>query len=179
HARLSGATAQRELGKLAVVAARQAMANVANRAGDHRVVVEQPVGARRNEFALLGGPQEGAVGFAERLGVSIQPPECVTATSAGPRIDREPGRQRPGLFLQPLHAEELGGDRPLAPSPALRREETRQDFGEDSDGMASEGIHRRTATAGAPSGRDGPYSLEIGAARRPTKARSRRAIANT
>ena len=92
-ARVAGELAGGELGQLAVVAARQVLAHVADLGGDQVVVVEQPLRGRRDELPLVHVLGHGEVRLAQDARVVGEAREHVPRVSAA-AWDRPSGAPR-------------------------------------------------------------------------------------
>ena len=127
---VAGELARGELGQLAVVAARQVLAHVADLRGDEVVVVEQPLRGRRDELPLVHALGHAEVRLAQDAGVVVEAREGVACIPSRRGIDDEAGGQRLRPLLEPLDAQELvaegllGGGDATSPQAAERRAET-------------------------------------------------------
>ena len=106
-ARVAGELAGGELGQLAVVAARQVLAHVADLGGDQVVVVEQPLRRRRDELPPVHVLGHGEVRLAQDARVVGEAREHVPRVPARRGIDGQAGRQGLGPLLEPLDAQQL------------------------------------------------------------------------
>ena len=86
-ARVAGVLARRELRQLAVVAARQVLADVADLRRDQVEVVEQPLRRRRDELAPVHVVGQRAVGVAQDAGVVAKRGKTLRARRRGRRVD--------------------------------------------------------------------------------------------
>ena len=136
-ARVAGALARRELGQLAVVAARQVLPHAADLGGDEVVVVEQPLRRRGDELAR-GARRRPSCGRPRAAPARCRRSAGTVARGARRRrIDGEAGRQRLRSLLEPLDAEQLvaqgssrgrrhdGAATRASCSPSARREDRR------------------------------------------------------
>ena len=105
-ARVAGLLPRGELGQLAVVAAREVLADVPDLGGDEVEVVEEPLRRRRDELAAVHVVGEGPVRLAQDADVVVEPREDA-ASGALRRVHRESGRERAGPLLEALDAEQL------------------------------------------------------------------------
>ena len=99
--------AGRELGQLAVVAARQVLAHVADLGSDQVVVVEQPLRRRCDELSLVHVLGHREVGRAQHARVVCEAWEHVPRVAARRGVHGEARRQGLGPLLEPLDAQEL------------------------------------------------------------------------
>jgi hypothetical protein len=114
-------------GQLAVVAARQVLADAADLRGDEVEVVEDPLGGGGDGLAATDVARQRPVGPVEEPGVVVQPPIGAVVAAAGAGIEGEARRQRLGPLLELLDAGELVAQRPveLRRPPAQERREER------------------------------------------------------
>jgi hypothetical protein len=124
HAGVPRLVARGELGQLAVVAARQVLADVPDLGGDEVVVVEEPLPGGRDELAAVHVAGERAVGRAQDADVVVEPREDA-ARGAPRRVHREAGRERAGPLVEALDAEQLVAERP--PGDAVRAARLREE----------------------------------------------------
>ena len=98
-ARVSGELAGGELGQLAVVAARQVLAHVADLGSDQVVVVEQPLRRRRDELSPVHGERSRRAQGDTHLGLpgarTAPPRPGGTGRGSGSPCRRRPGRIAP------------------------------------------------------------------------------------
>jgi hypothetical protein len=85
HPRITGERSGSQLRQLAVVAGRQIVANLADLLFDEVVVVEQPLGGRRDCTTFADRLRDGAISVEENRLVVLQP-----------RGEGSPGRRRRG-----------------------------------------------------------------------------------
>ena len=133
-ARVAGQLPCRELGQVAVVAARQVLADVADLGSDQVVVVEQPLRRRRDELPPVHVLGHAEVRLAQDARVVVEAREHVARVAARRRIDGQARRQGLGPLLEPLDAQQLvpegllaGADPPPA-EPAQQPVEGRSHF---------------------------------------------------
>ncbi len=101
-----------QLGELAVVVRGQVVADLAELFVDDGEVVDEPLCGRRDRSFVLDRPGQDAVRLHQDAAVlGDAGPDGMTAPR--PVGDRLGGCQRPGVLLEPFHAEELGEDRLL------------------------------------------------------------------
>ena len=113
-ARRAGELARRELGQLAVVAARQVLPHVVDLGGDQVVVVEDPLRRRSDELAAMDVAGERAVRLFEEAGVLLEPrdsPERDARRGDGSTVKR--AGERLGALLEQLDAQQLVAKRPV------------------------------------------------------------------
>ncbi len=103
----TGELTQRQLGQLAVVAARQVLPHSADLGGDEVEVVEDPLRGSGDELAAMDVVRQRAIGLVEQPGVVVEPPVGAIAAAAGIGIEGKPRRQRLGALLELLDAGEL------------------------------------------------------------------------
>ena len=108
-----------ELGQLAVVAAREVLADVPDLGGDEVVVVEEPLRRGGDELAAVHVAGERAVRLAQHADVVVEAREDAPRR-APRRVHREPGRERAGALVEPLDAEQLVAERLLGDRRARR-----------------------------------------------------------
>ena len=100
----------RELGQLAIEAAREIVADLADLLLDDVEVVDQPLGGRRDGAFLADRRADGAIRGEQHPAVVAQPLRQ-RPTGAGPRRHALGSREALGMLLEALDAEELGADR--------------------------------------------------------------------
>ena len=121
-ARIAGERPVGELRQLAVVAGRQVVADLADLLLDEVVVVEQPLGGRRDGAPFADRVGDGAIGGEQHARVVAEARPRASGRAIGPRGDALGRGQALGVLLEPLDAEELRADRLLAiPRYGLRR----------------------------------------------------------
>jgi hypothetical protein len=98
-----------ELRQLPVVAGRQIVANFADLLFDEVVVVEQPLGGRRDCATLADRLRDGAIRFEQNRLVVLQP-RGEGAPGRRPRGDGLGRRKTLGMLLEALDTEELLAD---------------------------------------------------------------------
>ena len=105
--------ARRELGQLAVVAARQVLADVADLRGHQVIVVEQPLRRGRDELPLVHVLGHREVRLAQDARVVGEARKDVAGAPPQLGIDDQARRQRLGPLLEPLDAQQLVAQRLL------------------------------------------------------------------
>ncbi len=109
-----------ELGQLAVVAAREVLADVPDLGGDEVVVVEEPLRRGGDELAAVHVAGERAVRLAQHADVVVEAREDAPRR-ASRRVHREAGRERAGPLVEALDAEQLVPERLLRDRPRAAR----------------------------------------------------------
>ena len=111
HPRITGQRPGGQLGQLAVVAARQALAHLADVLLHHVEVVEQPLARRADVDVAVGGGREPLVRIVEDAAGLVQPGEEPRAPAGG--LGRNPllPRDGPGPLGEVLGAQQLAADR--------------------------------------------------------------------
>ncbi len=163
HARIAGQRADRELGQLAVIAAREALCHVADVLLDHVEVVEEPLAGRSDIDVARRRLAEACVRVDQDLPRLIQAGE-ERGSPARSHSDAEPllAREDPRALREMLGAEQLPADGAGGQGVGTvrsRREET----GENACGH--HGMYVRRASAGASHGarqRIGPFRASRG-----------------
>ena len=112
HAGGAGAIARGERRQLAVVAAREVLADVPDLGGDEVVVVEEPLPRRRHELAAARVAGERAVRRAQQAHVVVEARKDAPRP-APRRVHREAAGERAGALVEALHAQQLVAERPL------------------------------------------------------------------
>ena len=110
HAGVAGEMALGELGQLAVVVGRQVVADLAELFVDDRVVVDEPLGRRRDRALVLDRAGEDAVRLEQDAAV-LGDAGLDRGSPAGRVGDPLRGGKRLGVLFEPLDAEELAQDR--------------------------------------------------------------------
>ncbi len=99
----------RELGQLAVEAARQVLADLAELVVHDVEVVDQPLRRRGDRALLADGFRDGAVGSKENAAVVDEPRQQAPPAARVVRYALR-GREALGVLLESLNAEELSAD---------------------------------------------------------------------
>ena len=138
-----------ELRQLAVVAAGEALAHLADVLLDDVEVVEQPLARGSDVHIAVGGGGETRVRVVQNAAGLVQPGEEAGSPPTGAALDQTlAGRHRAGTIREVLGAQQLAADRP-AEHLVRGIDATGEDAGEEgrrrcgSDGRASEGDIRR------------------------------------
>src|SRR3990172_700888 len=142
--RIAGERSVGELRQLPVVAGRQIVADLADLLLDEVVVVEQPLGGRRDRSALPDRACDGAIGVEQDRFILLQPDgERPPARRAcGDRLCR---REALGMLLETLDAEELLADGLfVVPWCGLRRAPERAENHRSQSGLATPDLHATT-----------------------------------
>ncbi|HXQ67647.1 MAG TPA: hypothetical protein VN980_13810 [Alphaproteobacteria bacterium] len=69
HARIAFQRAFRELGKLAVEAGREIVLDLADLLVDDVIIVDQPLGRRRDRMVVVGRLRQRAIGIEQNLAI--------------------------------------------------------------------------------------------------------------
>ena len=112
-ARGAAQLAQRELRKLAKIAARQVLPDAADLGRDDVVVVEDPLAGLGDELAAMNIVGHQPVGGLEEPGVVVQARIVPLRAPPRRRIDGESGRQRLGALFELLDARQFVPERPV------------------------------------------------------------------
>jgi hypothetical protein len=110
HTGVAGEVALGELGQLAVVVGRQVVADLAELFVDDRVVVDQPLGRRRDCALVLDRAGKDAVRLEQDAAV-LGDAGLDRGSPAGRVGDPLRGGKRLGVLFEPLDAEEFAQDR--------------------------------------------------------------------
>ena len=137
-ARGAAQLAQRELRKLAKVAARQILPDAADLGRDDVVVVEDPLAGLGDELAAMDIVGHQPVGGLEIPGVVVQARIVPLRAPPRRRIDGEAGRQSLGALLELLDARQFVPERPV---------ELRRRAAEDPARELSPGNGQRSASS--------------------------------